>query len=88
MDSASTAVSSRWRLLYYFEEPGAAHLDRRASMEMSSAYHDSLDPTNLSNFKNPLNVPGGDGLLGFLDASAGPVELVAQKDRVQLASGE
>jgi suppressor of ftsI/bilirubin oxidase len=57
-------------------------------METSSAHHDSLDPTNLGNFKNRLNVPGRDGLLGFLDASAGPVELVAQKQRVQVVPGK
>ena len=56
-------------------------------MEGSSAYHDSLDPTNLDNFNNRLNLPGTDGLLAFLDASARPVELVAQKERVQLAPG-
>ena len=57
-------------------------------MEGSSAYHDSLDPTNLDNFNNRLDLPGRDGLLGFLDASARPVELVAQKERVQLAPGK
>jgi hypothetical protein len=58
-------------------------------MEGSSAYHDSsLDPTNLDNFNNRLNLPGRDGLLGFLDASARPVELVAHKERVQLAPGK
>ena len=57
-------------------------------METSSAYHDSLDPTKLDNFKNQLNLPGRDGLFGFLDGSAGPVELVAQKERVQLAPGK
>ncbi len=57
-------------------------------METSSAYHDSLDPTNLANFKNKLNLPGRDGLLGLLDASAGPAELVARRERVQLAPGK
>jgi blue copper oxidase len=57
-------------------------------MEGSSAYHDFLDPTNLDNFKNRLNLPGRDGLLGFLDASARPVELVAQKERMRLAPGK
>src|SRR3712207_7732392 len=53
---------------------GTAHHERRSSMEGSSAYHDSLDPTNLDNFKNRLNLPGRDGLLGFLDASPRPME--------------
>src|SRR3712207_1341415 len=57
-------------------------------METSSAYHDSLDPTNLGNFKNKLNLPGRDGLLGFLEATADPVELAARRERVQLAPGK
>ena len=57
-------------------------------MEASYAYRDSLDPTNLGNFKNRLNVPGRDGLFGLFDASAGPAELVARKEGVQLASGK
>jgi suppressor of ftsI/bilirubin oxidase len=57
-------------------------------MEKSSAYHDSLDATNLDNFENRLHLPGRDGLFGFLDRSTGPVELVAQKERVQLAPGK
>jgi blue copper oxidase len=57
-------------------------------MESSSAHHDSLDPTNLANFKNQLNLPDRDGLLGFLEASADPVELVAHKERLELAPGK
>ena len=57
-------------------------------MESSSAYHDSLDPTNLATFKNQLNLPDRDGLLGFLEASADPVELVAHKERLGLAPGK
>jgi blue copper oxidase len=57
-------------------------------METSSAYHDSLDPTNLGNFKNKLNLPGRDGLLGFLEATADPVELAVRRERVQLAPGK
>ena len=56
-------------------------------METSSAHHDSLDPANLANFKNKLNVPSRDGLLGLLDASAGPVELAARRERVEVAPG-
>ena len=57
-------------------------------METPSAYHDPLDPTKLGNFTNRLNVPARDGLLGFLDASAGPIELVTQKERMHLAPGK
>src|SRR5829696_10095663 len=57
-------------------------------METPSAYHDPLDPTKLGNFTNRLNVPARDGLLGFPDASAGPIELVTQKERMHLAPGK
>jgi suppressor of ftsI/bilirubin oxidase len=57
-------------------------------VDTSSAYQDSLDPTNLANFKNRLNVPSRDGLFGFLEVSADHVNLVAQKERVQLAPGK
>jgi FtsP/CotA-like multicopper oxidase with cupredoxin domain len=57
-------------------------------VDSSSAYYDSLDPTNLDNFRNKLRLPGRDGLLGVLDASAGPTELVARRDWVQLVPGK
>jgi blue copper oxidase len=57
-------------------------------METSSANHDSLDPTNLDNFENKLNLPGRDGLLGFFEASADSVELVVRRERVRLAPGK
>jgi hypothetical protein len=53
-------------------------------MEMSSATYASLDPTNLDNFKNPLRLPGDDGLMGVLDASNAPVHFTAHKERVEL----
>ena len=56
-------------------------------MDTSSAYRESLDPTNLDNFKNELLLPGRDGLLGLLETSADPMELVAQRERVVLAPG-
>jgi FtsP/CotA-like multicopper oxidase with cupredoxin domain len=56
-------------------------------METSSAHHDSLDPTNLANFKNKPNLPSRDGLLGLLGASAGPAGLVARRERVELTPG-
>jgi blue copper oxidase len=43
-------------------------------MGISSAAYDSLSPTDLDNFTNPLRLPGGDGVMGILDASAYPVE--------------
>ena len=56
-------------------------------MDTSSAHHDSLDPTNLDNFKNQLNLPNRDGLFGLLDASADPAELVARRERVEFTPG-
>ena len=57
-------------------------------MDTSSAYRDSLDPTNLDNFKNELLLPGRDGLLGLLETSADPMELVARREKVVLAPGK
>jgi suppressor of ftsI/bilirubin oxidase len=57
-------------------------------MNTSSAYRDPSDPTNLDNFKNRLHLPGREGLLGLLETSAGPVELVARRERVNLGRGK
>jgi blue copper oxidase len=57
-------------------------------MDTSSAYRDSLDPTNLDNFKNELLLPGRDGLLGILETSADPIELVARREKVALVPGK
>src|ERR687898_529298 len=57
-------------------------------MEMTSATYASLDPTNLDNFKNPLHLPGDDGLMGVLDASDAPVRFTAQKESVEILPGK
>src|ERR671916_801427 len=57
-------------------------------MVMSSAAYASLDPTNLDNFKNPLRLPGDDGLMGVLDASNAPVHFTAHKERVEILPGK
>jgi blue copper oxidase len=57
-------------------------------MEMSSAAYASLNPTNLDNFKNPLHLPGDDGLMGVLDASNAPVRLTAHKEMVEILPGK
>jgi blue copper oxidase len=57
-------------------------------MGMSSAAYVSLDPTNLDNFKNPLRLPGDDGLMGVLDASDAPVRFTAHKERVEILPGK
>jgi blue copper oxidase len=35
-------------------------------MDISSAAYDSLSPTDLDNFTNPLRLPGDDGVMGIL----------------------
>src|SRR5918999_2608352 len=57
-------------------------------MEMSTAAYASLDPTNLDNFKNPLHLPGDDGLMGVLDASDAPVRITAQQESVEIVPGK
>jgi blue copper oxidase len=57
-------------------------------MEMSSEAYVSLDPTNLDNFKNPLRLPGDDGLMGVLDASDAPVRFTAHKESVVILPGK
>src|SRR5919202_6684597 len=57
-------------------------------MEMSPAAYASLDPTNLDNFKNPLHLPGEDGLMGVLDASDAPVRFTTQKEGVEILPGK
>jgi FtsP/CotA-like multicopper oxidase with cupredoxin domain len=57
-------------------------------MEMSSATYASLNPTNLDNFKNPLHLPGDDGIMGVLDASNAPVRFTAHKERVEILPGK
>jgi len=57
-------------------------------MEISPAAYASLDPTNLDDFKNPLRLPGEDGLMGVLDASDAPVRFTAQKEGVEILPGK
>jgi blue copper oxidase len=57
-------------------------------MEMSSAAYASLDPTNLDNFKNPLHLPGDDGLMGVLDASNASVGFTSHKASVEILPGK
>jgi FtsP/CotA-like multicopper oxidase with cupredoxin domain len=57
-------------------------------MEMSSAAYASLDPTYLDNFKNPLHLPGDDGLMGVLDASSTSVRFTAHKERIEILPGK
>jgi hypothetical protein len=53
-------------------------------MEMSSAAYASLNPTSLDNLKNPLRLPGVDGVMGMLDASNSPVRFTAHKKSIEI----
>src|SRR5215211_4183713 len=57
-------------------------------MEMSSATYAPLSPTELDNFKNPLRLPGDDGVMGLLDTSDAPVRITAQKESVEILPGK
>jgi blue copper oxidase len=57
-------------------------------MEMSSAAYATLNPTELKNFKNPLRLPGEDGVMGVLDASDTPVHITAQQESVEVVPGK
>jgi blue copper oxidase len=57
-------------------------------MEMSSAAYAPLNPTNPDNFKNPLRLPGDDGLMGVLDASDTSVRFTAHKEGVEISPGK
>ena len=57
-------------------------------MEISSAAYAPLSPTNLDNFKNPLRLPGDDGLMGVLDTSDIPVRVTAQQESVEVVPGK
>ncbi len=57
-------------------------------MEMSPAAYAPLSPTDLENFKNPLRLPGEDGVMSILDASDVPVPLTAQQESVEILPGK
>jgi blue copper oxidase len=57
-------------------------------MEISSAAYATLNPTELDNFKNPLRLPGEDGVMGVLDASNAPVRITAQQESAEVVPGK
>ena len=57
-------------------------------MEISSAAYATLNPTELNNFKNPLRLPGEEGILGMLDASDVPTRITAKKESVEVVPGK
>jgi blue copper oxidase len=61
---------------------------RRCKMEISSAAYATLNPTELQNFKNPLRLPGEDGVMGVLDTADAPVRMTAQQESVEILPGK
>jgi hypothetical protein len=57
-------------------------------VEISSAAYATLNPTELDNFKNPLRLPGEDGVIGVLDASDVPARITANKESVEVVPGK
>jgi blue copper oxidase len=57
-------------------------------MGISSAAYDSLSPTDLDNFTNPLRLPGGDGVMGILDASDTPLRVTTCRESIEVLPGK
>jgi blue copper oxidase len=57
-------------------------------VEISSAAYATLNPTELDNFKNPLRLPGEEGVMGVLDASDVPTRITAKKESVEVVPGK
>jgi blue copper oxidase len=57
-------------------------------VETSSEAYATLNPTELDNFKNPLRLPGEDGVIGILDASDAPVHITAQQENIEILPGK
>jgi blue copper oxidase len=57
-------------------------------MGISTAAYDSLSPTDLDNFTNPLRLPGGDGVMGILDASDTPLRITTGTKSVEVLPGK
>jgi blue copper oxidase len=57
-------------------------------VEISSAAYATLNPTELNNFKNPLRLPGEDGVMGVLKASDVPARITAKKESVEVVPGK
>ena len=48
-------------------------------MGISTVAYESLSPTDLDNFTNPLRLPGDDGVMGILDASDTPLRIMTSR---------
>ena len=57
-------------------------------MGISSAAYDSLSPTDLDNFTNPLRLPGDDGVMGILDASDTPLRVTTCRESIEVLPGK
>jgi blue copper oxidase len=68
--------------------PLLAFLKEVSQMDVSSAAYDSLSPTNLDNFTNPLRLPDHAGLMGILDASDAPVRITTGTESVEVLPGK
>lgn len=59
-----------------------------AAAAIANTRYAALDPRNLTNFVTPLNLPGSEGALGIIEASAGRVDLVAKPLSLELLKGK
>ena len=57
-------------------------------MDVSSAAYDSLSPTNLDNFDNPLRLPGDDGIMGIVNASDAPLRITTGRESLEVLPGK
>ena len=57
-------------------------------MDISSAAYESLSPTKLDNFTNPLRLPSDEGLMGIVDASDAPVRITTGTEGVEVLPGK
>ena len=60
-----------------------------SSRTLSSSAYSKLDPRSADNFTAALRLPGGEGgLLGVMDAGAGPFEIAARRQTSDLLQGK
>ena len=57
-------------------------------MNVSTAAYDSISPTNLDNFTNPLRLLGDDGIMGIVDASDAPLRIGVHIESAEILPGK
>jgi blue copper oxidase len=57
-------------------------------MGISSVAYESLSPTDLDNFTNPLRLPADDGVMGILDASDAQLHITTRRESVEVLPGK